>query len=137
MNNNDGPMPLSQLPDYMRSVREQGQGDYVPVVDIGRIEEPRSATRWIALAGGLLLFASSLAGLAYTTASTRRITIVAAESVSSEAIADIVKDEGGRVVSVTKGEGSYEVKVFTFKGIGSFLEGLRRNKEIESADLAE
>lgn len=137
MRGDDEPMPLSELPDYMRSVREHGQGDYVPVVDMGRIEQPGWTTGWAVLAGSVALMVSSFVALVYTTASTRRITIVAAESVGEDAISDIVKDEGGRVMSVKKSDEGYEVRVFTLKGIGSFLDGIRRNKDVESADLAE
>jgi len=137
MRGNDEPMPLSELPDYMRSARENGQGDYVPVVDMGRIEEPRRPLRWAALAGGLLVMFSSLSMLMYSRAATRNISIVAAGDLGPEAIADIIKDEGGRVMSVKKSDEGYEFRVFTFRGIGSFLEGIRKNKEVESADLAE
>lgn len=136
VNNQDGPMPLSQLPDYMKSVRNRGQGEYVPVVDIGRIDDPRPNKGWSFLVGGLLVAACSFAAVSYAAVSTRRISIVAVDSVGSEAITDMVRDEGGRVVSVKKSDDGYEVRVFSFRGIGSLLDALRKNDEIESADLA-
>ena len=137
MNNQDGPRPLSQLPDYMRSVRDKGQGDYVPVVDMGMIEDPRRSKGWTVLVGGVLLMAFSFTALSYAAVSTRRISIVAVDNIGSDAIADMVKGEGGKVVSVKKIDEGYEVRVFAFRGIGSLLDALKKNDEIESAELAE
>lgn len=132
-------MPLSELPDYLASVREHGQGEDIPVVDIGMIVDAPAPFNWLR-AASYSVAASLLVGvgaLAYTAGSTMSITIVAnAGKMSPQTIAEIVSGEGGRVFSVRqKEEGAYEVRVFTLKSIGSFLEQLRKNKDLKRVDL--
>lgn len=136
MSNGEKPMPLSDLPGYMRSVRERGQGDDVPVVDMGRIVEngPRFGIGTFALATFVL--ASFVGAFAYVVASSRSISIAAADGVDSSEVASIVAEEGGRVFSVMKeGDGTYRVRIFTLKSIGSFIEGLRGKKDFKSVEL--
>jgi hypothetical protein len=129
-------MPLSELPGYMKSARETGQGDDIPVVDMGRIVEdsPRFGIRTLALATFVL--ASFVGAFAYIAASSRSISIAAADGVDSSEVASIVAEEGGRVFSVMKEEnGTYRVRIFTLKSIGSFIEGLRGKKDFKSVEL--
>ncbi len=127
----DEPMPLGDLPEYMRSVRDAGQGDYAPVVDIGRIVDDRP--RW----GRLVAFASAacvLVGLAgiYAFNSTREITIVT--SMEMDTVREIVSDEGGRVFSARKdGDGRYKLRVFSLR-FGSLMDGLKNNDELERVE---
>jgi hypothetical protein len=130
-------MPLKDLPAYLDSVRERGQGDYVPVVEMGMIVDDRPG-RWaraLAYSSVACLFvAMGAVGVAVT--KTRSIT-VAADGMGPQAVADIISDEGGRVFSVSQNEdGEYEVRVFTFQRMSYFLERLRGNKEFGSVDIA-
>jgi len=130
---NNKPMPLKDLPAYLESVRESGQGDYVPVVDMGRIVEPRR--RW----SGSLAFAAAaclLLGGVVTYAASKSITIVA-DGVDAGAIAKMVKEGGAGVVSVKQDEDrTYKVRVLTLR-MNSLLENLRRNGSLERVDADE
>jgi hypothetical protein len=120
MNN---PMNLKDLPEYIKSLQESGSsGDMV--VDIGRIVAPRSNLfRNLAFAGAFLLLS---AVVAYNLAS-KDLTI--ATDMSPQALAVIVSENGGRVVSISENEDkTYRVRVLSF---GSFIEKLRKNKNIQ------
>ena len=130
-------MPLKDLPEYIRSARENGQ-TYVPVVDMGRIITPEPYSGWFvraAYASAICLFLA-LGGL-YAVTSTKDIEIVMGENdLGPRAVASLVEEGGGKVFSVKQTEeGEYEVRVFTLRSIASFMDGLRRNKEIERVDL--
>lgn len=132
--NNEKPMPLKDLPAYLESVREHGQGDYVPVVDMGMIvdDRPRRGLRMAAYSTALCLFVA-IGIVAYN--STERIVIDAAD-LGPQAVAEIIRDQGGRAFSVTENDdGTHEVRVFTFKRMSSFLEQLRKNKEFKKVEV--
>ncbi len=127
-------MPLKDLPAYLDSVREHGQGDYVPVVDMGMIvdDRPRRRLRLAAYSTALCLFVA-IGIVAYN--STERIVIDAAD-LGPQAVAEIIRDQGGRAFSVTENDdGTHEVRVFTFKRMSSFLEQLRKNKEFKKVEI--
>lgn len=131
-------MPLSELPAYLDSVRGKGQGDYVPVVDVGRIVDPGGSTIWFRRAGYMaaacLLLCVGVGVYGFN--STREITIVSAEGEGS--ISDIIAEGGGRVISVRKDtEGAYRVRVFTFGGIRSLVERLKERKELDEVEIKE
>lgn len=120
MSENKRPMPLSELPGYIRSVREGGQGDDVPVVDMGMIVDDRPRRRWAyaLLAASLLLVGS---GLYMSTDS-----IVVASGADARRVAEMVSDEGGSVFSVSqKEDGTYRVRVFSLGGVRSLVERVR------------
>lgn len=132
--NNEKPMPLKDLPAYLDSVREHGQGDYVPVVDMGMIvdDRPRRGLRLAAYSTALCLFVA-LGAVAYN--STERVVIDAA-GLGPQAVAEIIRDQGGRAFSVKENDdGTHEVRVFTFKRMSSFLEQLRKNKEFKKVEV--
>jgi len=124
------PMPLSQLPDYMKSARENGQED-IPVVDMGRIVSSREPKKlsftYVTIA---CLFLSL--GLAYVVNSTREITIVSNASLSE--VSEIVSQEGGRVISAKEDSGKYKVRILSISGFGSLLGKLRENKSFDSVE---
>jgi len=133
MARHDGPMPLGDLPEYMRSVRDGGQGDYAPVVDVGRIVDDRPGR------GRLAAFASAacvLVGLAgiYAANSTSDISITS--SSDSVAVSKMVSDEGGKVFSVKKNEdGTYRVRVFSFGGARDLVDKLKDKGRFDSVEL--
>ena len=132
----DGPMPLGDLPEYMRSVREGRNGDYVPVVDVGRIvdDTPRSRGRGLAYASAAcVLLAVGVATYAVT--STESI-VVDAGDIGPKAVADMISDQGGRVFSVNQNEDdTYEVRVLAFGRMSNFIERLRDNKEFKKVEV--
>lgn len=140
MTDQDKPMPLKDLPAYLNSVRETGQGGYAPVVDMGRIVDPGGSTVWFRRAGYMAAFCLFLltgGALVYGVAGTRSITI-SSDAADPKTVADIVREGGGSVFSVTKEEdGTYKVRVFTFKKMGQFLDRLRENKEFDRVELQE
>lgn len=129
----DGPMPLGDLPEYMRSVREGGNLDYGPVVDVGRIVDD-SPPRWM----GVAVYSTALClllGIGLVGYSSTGTIVIDAERLDSDSVSEIVKEGGGRVFSVKKNEdGTHEVRVLTFKRMSSFLEQLRKNKDIKKAE---
>lgn len=135
MDGRDGPMPLSELPDYIRSVRESGQGDYVPVVDVGRIVDDRPRRGWMVVAG-LATAASVLVAFSgiFAISSTKDISIVA--GVDQQAVSEIVSEEGGRIFSVKRNDdGTYRVRVFSFGGIKPLVERLKAKEEFDNVEL--
>lgn len=131
-------MPLRDLPEYIKSIRESGQTDYVPVVDMGRIIDAGPSGGWInkfAYAAAAL-FLVSAGTLTYAVATTRSITITGGDDISSQAIANMVAESGGRVFSTRQNtDGTHEIRVFTFGKIDSFLEQLRENKDLKRVEL--
>lgn len=139
MNDQDKPMPLSELPAYLNSVRERGQGDYVPVVDMGRIVDAGGSTVWFRRVGYAAALFMLLAGgfLTYAVSATREITIVS-DGMGAMDISGVVSNEGGRVISVRKDEeGAYRVRVFAFGGVKSLVERLRENRGLDRVELKE
>lgn len=138
MRERDEPMPLSELSGYIDSVRRSGQGEYVPVVDMGRIVDDAPAWRALrvvryAAAACVLLSLGCFLAVAYRTES-----ITIASDADPKAVARMVSEEGGSVFSVVqRDDGDYELRVFSFRDSVSLLERLRRNKEIKRAELAE
>ena len=129
-------MPLSELPAYLESVRERGQGDDIPVVDMGMIVDDQPPVWKRALvysSAACVLLAIGVAGYAFT--ATEKVVIDAGD-IGPSAVAQIVSAEGGRVFSVKKMEdGTCEVRVFTLKRMSSFLDELRGKKEFKRVEL--
>lgn len=136
MGDSDRPMPLSELPDYMRRAREHGQGDDVPVVDMGMIVDDRpSWGRIIAYASAACVLLA-VGGLVAVSASTESLVI--ASEAGAARVAGIVSEEGGSVFSVSANEdGTYRVRVFSFRGTDSLMNRLRGNGELERVERAE
>jgi len=131
----DEPMPLKDLPEFIKSTRENGQ-TYVPVVDMGRIitPEPSGWFRRASYASAICLLLA-LGGV-YAATSTKDIEIVmGTDDMSPKAVASLVEEGGGRVFSVKQENNVYKVRVLTLGNIASFMDGLRRNKEIERIEL--
>lgn len=123
------PMPLSDLPDYIESIRGKGQND-VPVVDMGRIVQ-RKAFPFVRLAAAACLMIG-FAGF-YLASSTRQITVTA--DIDFQEVAKMVNDEGGSVLSVRQEEGKYKIRVFTFRRMSLFMSGLNEKARIEGVEV--
>jgi hypothetical protein len=129
----DGPMPLGDLPEYMKSVRDVGQGDHIPVVDIGRIVDDRPRRgRLVAFAVAACLFVG-LAGM-YAVNSTSEISI--SSSSNPVEVSKMVSEEGGKVFSVRKeDDGTYKVRVFDFGGARDLVNRLKNNRQFDSVEM--
>lgn len=133
MDDKNRPMPLSELPDYIRMAREHGQGD-VPVVEMGRIVDSGSFWDWglpFAYATAICLFVGGFGTLAVS--GTKEIAIVSGADMDT--VADIMGSEGN-VFSVVRGDdGTYRVKIFTLERSSRLLERLRGKEEFDSVNL--
>ena len=132
---NKKPMNLENLPGYIDSLRKSGSTDENLVVDMGRIIEPKSAINWFKPAAFALAFCLFLiAGISYNAFSDKNITVVL-DTNNIEAISEIVSANGGNVVSVKQNtDSTYEVKINKLGNVKSFIEGLRKNKEIKKVE---
>jgi hypothetical protein len=130
------PMPIEDLPEYLRYTKGRITDD-APVVDMGRIVSPRNWFKTISLsvAACLLVALSGLIG--YNVLSTKNVTVfVDANNSNPTSISKIISDGGGQVVSVKQyGESTYEVKMSTRKNLSSFIDWLRKNKDISNVEL--
>jgi hypothetical protein len=134
--NNKPPMSLENLPGYMDSLRKSGSTDDSLVVDMGRIvEPPKSSINWFRPAAFALAFCLFLiVGVSYNAFSDKNITIVL-DTNNIEAISDIVSANGGNVVNIKQnGDSSYEVKIDKLQNVKSFIESLRKNKDVKKVE---
>lgn len=137
MNRGDGPMPLEDLSGYIDSVRRDGQGDFVPVVEMGRISDSAapSRARWmvpLSLAACVLVAAGLLLAV-----STEDVTVVGSPQGALLASKEVSR-EGGRVLSVSRDEsGAYRFRVFRLGGVGSLAERLRGVEGVDSVEVGE
>jgi len=128
-------MPLSQLPEYIKSLKESGSvGDGV-VVDMGMIvsdEKPRNWFRRSAYGIAACLF---LAAGTLTFMASKSIKIVAEKGVGYQTIANVVAEGGGHIVSMKKNDdNTYELRVLSFNRMSSFLDNLRRKEGLERVE---
>lgn len=128
------PMPLGDLPGYIKSARGHGQED-IPVVDVGRIVDSGSFWDWgvpFVYAVVICLLMGGVGVLAVS--GSNEFTIVS--GADAKTVTEIVSAKGGSVFSVSEeGDGVYKVRVFTFERASQFLERLRGNKEFKRVDL--
>ncbi len=118
------PINLRDLPAHLNS-----GGDDV-VVDMGMIVQKPNWPRRAALASAFCLL---LVGGFLAFNSTEEVTIIVNSNSGSDIISTVIKDSGGEVVGVENN--TYRVKVSRFKNISSFLDKLRSNKMVDSANL--
>lgn len=117
-------MNLKDLPAHINN-----GGDDV-VVDMGMIVEKPKWPRRIAFASAACLL---LVFGIFAFNSTEEVTIVVNSNLGSDIISTVIKENGGEVVEVE--DNTYRVKISRFKNISSFLDKLRSNKIVESANL--
>ena len=136
MNDN---LPLENLPEYLKNHRN-GDPNGSPVIGMGQIVAPK--TNWLrnlslATAACVVL---GLGGIAtYNLLAFKEVTVViAANDANPDFIAGIVSVGGGKVMSVTQTESdTYEVKLSLRRNVNSFLDWLRKNKDVKRVELGE
>lgn len=139
---NKKPMSLEDLPNYLKSLKENG-GIGSPIVNTGQIvTNSNSSMGWFQTAIFATLFCMilGLGGMmTYTIMSTKNITInvdINQSDNPSQTIQKIVSEGGGEVISIEENQdSSYQVKVATRKSRRSFLSWLLKNKDIKKAEL--
>lgn len=140
MANNQKPINLEDLPEVLKSQREQGAFGTSPVVNTGQIIVESSAPNWITKLAftsffGVMLLVGGM--FAYNASMPQNITIVVdLNNGNAESVAKIVSDSGGKVLSVEQKENStYAVKVSTRKSKKSLLDLLLNNQNIKKAEI--
>lgn len=133
------PLPLQDLPEYLKNHRN-GDPNGSPVIGMGQITKPRSNLfRNLSLATAACVVLG-LSGIAtYNLMSPKEVTVViAANDANPDFIAGIVSVGGGKVMSVTQTESdTYEVKLSLRRNVNSFLDWLRKNKDVKRVELGE
>jgi len=131
--NSKQPMNLENLPGYLDSLRKSGRTDEDLVVDMGRIvDSPKSSVNWFnplifALAFCLFL----IIGVSYNSSSESVMVVLD----NPESISEMVSASGGTVVSVKQNpDSTYEVKINKLKNTKSFIESLRKNKDVKKVE---
>lgn len=136
------PMSLDDLPEYLKSLKENGTVGDSCVVDMGTIIEPKPKSYlWlqrIVLAIAVCTIAGTGGMIAYDLNSTKQLTVMVSLNIDADptkAIPEMIADSGAQILAVTKKEGSsaYEVKVSTRKSRKLFLEWIIKNKNVEEA----
>lgn len=138
---NKNPMSLEDLPEYLKSLKENG-GSGSHLVNTGQIITTGSSVNWFQTTMFTLLFCMILglgSMMTYTMMSTKNITInvdINQSDNPSQTIQKIVSEGGGEVLSIEQSdEDSYQVKVATRKSRRSFLDLFRGNKDVKKAEL--
>jgi len=125
------PMSLENLPQYVKNLQETGDTGGSCVVEMGQIVVEKKPRTWLAI---LICIIISLS----TIMSKQQLTFVVdmdKETNPFQSIPKIISDIGGEVVDVKQNNDStYEIKISTRKSKSSFLERLRKNKNINKAD---
>jgi len=133
-----GPMPLEDLPEYLKSLQRNGSLGDGMVVDMGTIVSPRKS--WLKAASYLsvaILFVGISGLMTYNKLSTQNVTVVLhANNSDPDTVSKIVTDGGDHVVSVEqKSDSTYEVKLSTRKSLASLIDLLLKNKDVRKVEL--
>ena len=131
------PMPLKDMPEYLRQARENPDMP-APVVGMGTIivEEEEKPSFWSGLnktaAAVLLSFGLCLGIVVYDASSVDHMTIIVDTATPSPVIPQAVAESGGEITSGKQLNGStYEVRVKTREERHWFLERLAMRKNIK------
>lgn len=139
---NKQPMSLEDLPEYLKSQRENGDMGRPNLVGTGQLITKKTFMSWsqqVILAMSLLLLAGAGSMVAYNSMAENQLTVIVdidKNADPSQTISKIVSDSGGTMLSVKQNEDlTYEVKVSTRKSRHSFLEWFRKNKNVNKASI--
>jgi len=130
------PMSLENLPQYVKNLQETGDTGGSCVVEMGQIVVEKKPRTWLAILICIIISLSTIT--TYSLMSKQQLTVVVDmdnETNPFQSIPKIISDIGGEVVDVKQNNDStYEIKISTRKSKSSFLERLRKNKNINKAD---
>lgn len=132
------PLPLQDLPEYLKTHRNSDPNGS-PVIGMGQIVAPQSKWPQRIVFAATAFMMLGVAAAALTIVSPKDVTVViAASDVNPEFIAGIISEGGGKVVSVKQnGDDTYEVKMSLRRNVNSFLDWLRKNKDVKRVELGE
>lgn len=120
------PMNLKDLPSYFDNLKEEDRYTTSVLVDIGRIESPRSN-----IFKNTILFSSLCVALFFIAFSSFSQNVTLTTDLNAQELSSLVSNNGGRVVSIEQNEDkTYRIKVFTFWK-NSFLERMRKSENIK------
>lgn len=125
--NDQRPMSLENLPNYVKSLKENGSTGGSCVVDMGVIEQPKS-NKWLKRIVAASLLMTTIFGIAVYNSTPEQFTVIVDVEQDNpiQAISKMVEDNQGEVVAVKQKEGStYEVKVSTRRSKKAFMEQMK------------
>lgn len=126
--NDQKPMSLEDLPNYVKSLKEKGSTGGSCVVEMGVIEQP--SNKWLKrIVAASLLLTMTFATIVFYNSKPEQFTVIVdiKQDNPIQAISKMVTDNQGEVVSVKQKEGStYEVKVSTRRSKKAFMEQMKR-----------
>lgn len=132
MQNEQKPMSLENLPNYVRSLKEKGVTGGSCVVDMGVIEQPEPSDTWLKRIVAMAFCVTLMFGVfVFYGSSPEQFTVIlnvdANDPNPIQAISKMVEDSEGEVLAVKQKENStYEVKVSTRKSRSAFFEKLSK-----------
>lgn len=131
-------LPIQDLPEYLKNHRN-GDPSGSPIIGMGQIVAPRSNwLRNLSLATAACVVLGLSVITTYNLVVPKEVTVViAANDVNSDFITGIVSVGGGKVMSVKQNGDTYEVKLSLRKNVNSFLDWLRKNKDVKRVELGE
>ena len=149
MSNEKKPVSIENLPEYLKSQRENNvssqnvhDGEGAPVVGMGQIVVPKEESSIMKWAEKLVLAVVLFVGfgigsmIAYDVTTPQQFVVIMDSSNGISAIPTIVSDSGGEMIDVKQNEDStYEVEISTYKTKRSFLAWLRENKDVKNVRL--
>lgn len=126
---------IKDLPNYLENNKHNSSGKS-PVVGMGQIIVEKEEYNWarkIGVVTIIVIFMMTSTLIVYDSMTTKNITVtVSANNTSPKDISKILSDGGGQVISVKKNDDlSYEVKLTTKKNKSSFINWLKKNKEVK------
>lgn len=128
---NEQPMSLEDLPEYLKSIKKNGDTGSSNLVGVGQITTNRS---WFKITASIMSICVILVAaiVAYDFTSTENFTVIVEMNEGADPLPDIISDSGGQIISVKQNEDAiYEIKLDTKKGKRSFLDKLKKNKHIK------
>lgn len=135
--NNKQPMSLENLPQYIKSLKENGDTGGSNLVSVGQIVVPKRSYLKTSIIV-LCFFIGVGSALTYNHLSTNQFTVVVDMDKginTPQSITKIVTDSGGQVIAVKQNDDlTYEVKIATRKSRHSLLERFRKNKDVKNAE---
>lgn len=138
MTNDQNPMSIENLPEYLKSIKNKNMVGESIVIDMGTIVVPNKSKKWTLVLACFIILGIGTGTWAYIqNESPKQITALIeldVESNPSQSIFDIVSNTGGQIMSISQNDDkTYEVKIST-KNKHSSLEKIRKNKNVKKAE---
>lgn len=140
MANEQNPMPLENLPEYLKSVKENGNENDSCVVDIGQVKNSKPK-KWsqIIILSSVFMIAGTVGMITYDLNKTKQQQFTVVVDLNKgvnplKSLEEMINDDD-KIIAVKQKEGSvYEVKIFTRKSRKVLLEWLNKNKNVKEVN---